>query len=86
MGFFTLLTLTFRVLHCFFVIEHGRHKILYPFQCRRTPDRPPTAEEASSLRDESEKVIVVPENDEVVVLGTPAIGFGIGELAHEGLL
>jgi transposase InsO family protein len=29
MDFFTVPTLTFRVLYCFFVIEHGRRKILY---------------------------------------------------------
>jgi transposase InsO family protein len=28
MDFFTVPTLTFRVLYCFFVIEHGRHKVL----------------------------------------------------------
>ena len=28
MGFFTVPTLTFRVLYCFFIIEHGRIKIL----------------------------------------------------------
>ncbi len=29
MDFFTVPTLTFRVLYCFFVIEHGRRRILY---------------------------------------------------------
>src|SRR5262245_8255444 len=29
MDFFTVPTLTFRVLYCFFVIEHGRRKILH---------------------------------------------------------
>ena len=29
MDFFTVLTLTFRVLYCFFVIEHGRRKVLH---------------------------------------------------------
>jgi hypothetical protein len=29
MDFFTVPTLTFRVLYCFFVIEHGRPKILH---------------------------------------------------------
>jgi hypothetical protein len=29
MDFFTVPTLTFRVLYCFFVIEHGRRKVLH---------------------------------------------------------
>ena len=29
MDFFTVPTMTFRVLYCFFVIEHGRRKILH---------------------------------------------------------
>jgi len=29
MDFFTVPTLTFRILYCFFVIEHGRRKILH---------------------------------------------------------
>ena len=37
--FFTVSTLTFQLLYCFFVIEHGRRKILH---CNVT--RHPTAE------------------------------------------
>jgi hypothetical protein len=29
MDFFTVPTLTFRVLYCFFIIEHGRRRILH---------------------------------------------------------
>jgi transposase InsO family protein len=36
MDFFTVPTLTFRVLYCFFVMEHGRRRILH-FQCDGTP-------------------------------------------------
>ncbi|HEX8800008.1 MAG TPA: integrase core domain-containing protein [Terriglobales bacterium] len=39
MDFFTVPTVTFRVLYCFFVIEHGRRKVLH---CNVTPH--PTAE------------------------------------------
>jgi hypothetical protein len=34
--FFTIATLTFRTLHCFFVIEHGRRRILH-FNCTEHP-------------------------------------------------
>ena len=39
MDFFTVPTLTFRILYCFFVIEHDRRKILH-FQRHGTPNRP----------------------------------------------
>ena len=35
MDFFTVPTVTFRVLYCFFVISHGRRKIVH-FKCHRT--------------------------------------------------
>ena len=34
--FFTVPTLTFKLLYCFFVIEHGRHRVLH-FNVRRHP-------------------------------------------------
>ena len=39
MDFFTVPTLTFRVLYCFFVIEHGRRRIVH-FNVAGAPDRP----------------------------------------------
>jgi transposase InsO family protein len=39
MDFFTVPTLTFRVLYCFFVIEHGRRKILH-FNVTEQPTGP----------------------------------------------
>ena len=44
MDFFTLPTLTFRVLYCFFVIEHGRRKILH-FNVTEHPAGPWTAQQ-----------------------------------------
>jgi len=40
MDFFTVYTLTFRILYCFFVIEHGRRKILHAFSGRCCPATP----------------------------------------------
>jgi putative transposase len=39
MDFFTVPTLTFQVLHCFFIIEHGRRKILH-FNVTKHPTGP----------------------------------------------
>jgi hypothetical protein len=44
MDFFTLPTLTFRVLYCFFVIEHGRRKILH-FNVAEHPAGPWTVQQ-----------------------------------------
>ena len=46
MDFFAVPTVTFRVLYCFFVIEHERRKILH---CNVTPH--PTAEWIVQLRE-----------------------------------
>ncbi len=37
MGFFTVPTLTFGVLYCFFVIAHNRRRILH-LQCNQVPN------------------------------------------------
>jgi len=52
MDFFTVPTLTFRVLYCFFIIEHGRRKILH-FNVTENPTSPWIVQQLSEAFPES---------------------------------
>jgi len=50
MHFFTVPTLTFRVWHCFFIVEHGRRKILH-FNVTENPTGPGIVQLREAFRE-----------------------------------